>query len=88
MVSVLGMPSIRSRPLISMVTGSSMRKRASDLELHLLGGALAHEEVVLLLDVLDDRLVHLVAGHPDGLRVDDAGQRDDRDVGGAALRYR
>jgi hypothetical protein len=29
---------------------------------------------------VDDRLVHLVAGHAHGARVDDAGERDDRDV--------
>ena len=33
----------------------------ADLDLDLLGGPLADEQVVLALDVLDDRLVHLVA---------------------------
>ena len=37
-----------------------------------------------LLDVLDDRLVHLVAGDAHRLAVDDAGERDDGDVGRAA----
>src|SRR5581483_2492731 len=53
-------------------------------DLDLLGGAFADEQVVLLLDVLDDRLVHLVAGDAHGLAVDDAGERDDGDVGRAA----
>src|SRR5205085_4381282 len=46
--------------------------------------ALADEEVVLALDVLRDGLVHLVAGDAHRPRVDDAGQRYDGDVGGAA----
>jgi hypothetical protein len=47
-------------------------------------GAFTDEQVVRLLDVLNDRLVHLVARHADRLAVDDAGERDHRDVGGAA----
>jgi hypothetical protein len=42
------------------------------------------KKVVRLLDVLDDRLVHLVARHAHRLAVDDARERDDGDVGGAA----
>ena len=42
------------------------------------------EQVVLALDVLDDGLVHLVAADAHGLRKDDAGERDDGDLGGAA----
>ena len=53
-------------------------------DLDLLGGALADEQVVLALQVGDDGLVHLVSGHADGARVDDAGERDDGDIGGAA----
>ena len=56
------------------------RERRAELDLHLLGGALADEQVVLALDVLDDRFVHLVAGDPDRTRVDDAGHRDHGDV--------
>ena len=56
----------------------------ADADLHILGGALADEEVVLALDVGDDGLVHLVAGHADRLAVDDAGQADDGHLGGAA----
>src|SRR5690606_8794866 len=43
----------------------------------------ADEQVVRLLDVLDDRVVHLVAGDANGLAVNDAGKRDDGNVGGA-----
>ncbi|EGJ77410.1 putative cell shape-determining protein MreB [Streptomyces sp. Tu6071] len=58
--------------------------RRTDGDLDLLGGALAEEEAVLLLDVLDDRVVQLVARDADGLRGDDAAERDDGDLGGAA----
>ena len=51
-----------------------------DLDLDLLGRALADQEVVLALDVLNDRLVHLVRRDAHGLRVDDARERDDGDV--------
>ena len=37
-----------------------------------LGGLLADQELVLLLHVVDDRLVHLVAAHAETLRDDDA----------------
>ena len=56
----------------------------ADLLLDDLGGALADQQVVLALDVGDDRLVHLVARDADRLRHHDAGQRDDGDLGGAA----
>ena len=60
------------------------RERGADLDLDLLGGPLADEQVVRLARVLDDRLVELVAGDAHRLAVDDARQRDDRDVGRAA----
>ncbi len=56
----------------------------ADLHLDRFRGALADQQVVGLLDVLDDRIVHLVAGDADRLAVDDAGERDDRNVGRAA----
>src|SRR5919199_190744 len=60
------------------------RERRADLELDLLGGLLTDHQLVLALDVVDDRLVELVAADPDRLRDDDAAERDDRDLGGAA----
>ncbi len=60
------------------------RRRRPDLDLDLLGGAVADEQAVHLAHVVDDRLVQLVAGDAHRLAVDDAGHRDDRDVGGAA----
>src|SRR4029079_7401737 len=60
------------------------RIRGPDLHLDSRGRALADEQVVRLLDVLDDRLVHLVARDAHRLAVDDARERDDGDVGGAA----
>src|SRR3712207_9455941 len=56
----------------------------ADLELDLLRRLLADEQLVLALGVVDDRLVELVAADADGLRDDDATERDDRDLGGAA----
>ena len=41
------------------------RVRGADLELDLLGRLLADQELVLLLDVVDDRLVELVAADAD-----------------------
>ena len=84
MVMVLGTPSIRWRPLISIVDGLVERVRRADLDLDGLGGTLANEQVVGLLDVVDDRFIHLVAGHAHGLAVDDSGQRDHGDIGRAA----
>src|SRR5919109_3151494 len=60
------------------------RVRGADLELDLLGGLLADQELVLLLDVVDDRLVELVAADADRLRDDDAAERDHGHLGGAA----
>src|SRR5207237_10538986 len=56
----------------------------ADLELDLLGCLLADPQLVLALDVADDRLVHLVAADAQRLRDDDAAERDDRDLGRAA----
>src|SRR4051794_7072305 len=56
----------------------------ADLELHLLGGLLADEQLVLALDVADDRLVELVAADADGLRDDDAAEGDHGDLARAA----
>ena len=83
-VMVLGTPSIRCRPLISIVIRSSSGKAEPTSILIGLGRPLADEQVVRLLDVLDDGFVHLVAGHAHRLAVDDAGQRDDGDVRRAA----
>src|SRR5438309_173873 len=52
----------------------------AERHLDLLGPPLAHEQVVVLADVLDDRLVHLVAGDAHRLRVDDARERDHGDL--------
>src|SRR3954471_4364354 len=60
------------------------RVRAADLELDLLGRLLADQEFVLLLDVVDDRVVELVAADADALADDDAAEADDGHLGGAA----
>ena len=60
------------------------REDAADLHLHLLGRALADEQVVLAAHILDDGLVELVARDLDGGRFDDAGERNDRDIGRTA----
>src|ERR1039458_2095406 len=56
----------------------------ADFDLDGLRGTLAAAEVVFALEELHDGFVHLVAGHAHGARVDDAGERDDGHVGGAA----
>src|SRR5690349_9787351 len=58
--------------------------RGADLELDLLGRLLTDQQLVLALDVIDDRLVHLVAAHAQRLRDDDPAERDHRDLGRAA----
>ena len=57
---------------------------AADLELDLLGGLLADQQLVLGLDVADDRLVHLVAADAEGLGDDDAAEADHGHFGRAA----
>src|SRR5690349_10314873 len=57
--------------------------RRPERDLHLLRGAIADGEAVLLLDELHDRLVELIATDADGLAAHDAAERDDRDLGGA-----
>src|SRR5437899_5160808 len=58
--------------------------RRADRDLDELRGPLPDQEVVLPLDVLDDRLVHLVAPDAHGLGEHDARERDDRHLRGAA----
>ena len=56
--------------------------RRAGLDFDVLRGPLSHEEVKLPLQVLDDGLVHLVAGDADGLTVNDPGEGDHRDLSG------
>src|SRR5580700_6168668 len=56
----------------------------ADFHFDLLGSALADQQVIFPLQIIHDSFVHLVAGHAHGTGVDDATQRDDGDVGGAA----
>src|SRR5437588_306759 len=60
------------------------RQRRADLELALLGGLLADQQLVLPLDVIHDRLIELVAADADRLRDHDSGERDHRHLAGAA----
>src|SRR6266571_769794 len=62
----------------------SALKRLADLDLDDLGHPVTDQQVVLPLDELDDRLIHLVAADPYRFGVDDPRQRDDRHFGGAA----
>ena len=55
-------------------------ERRADLELDLLRGLLADQQLVLALDVVHDRLVELVAADADRLRDDDPAERDHRDL--------
>ena len=56
----------------------------ADLDLDLLGGALAHQQVVLALDEGDDALVQRVARTADAAAGHDARQADDSHLGRAA----
>src|SRR5690606_11446386 len=58
--------------------------RRTDRDLDLFGRPLTQQQRVLLLDVLDDRVVQLVARDADGLGGDDAAEGADRDLRGAA----
>ena len=66
------------------LVGLLVRVRRADRDLDLLGGPLAHEQVVLAAGEADDVGVHLVAADADAAADDDAAQADDRDLGGAA----
>ena len=63
MEMVRGTPSIRLRPLISMVSGLSSGIGRADFHFDGFGGALADQQVVLALHELHDGVVHLIAGH-------------------------
>src|SRR5207245_4526448 len=63
----------------SVLTGQAVRRAEGDLDL--LGAPLPDEKPVVLSDVLDDRLVHLVAGDPDRVPVDGARHGDDGHLG-------
>src|SRR5207237_9914032 len=56
----------------------------ADLLLDALGAAFADQEVMVAADIRDDRLVHLVAADPHRAGIDDAAEREDRDLGRAA----
>ena len=60
------------------------REGGADFLLDLLGGGLADQHAVVAADVVDDRLVELVAADPDRGRIDDAAQGDHAHFRGAA----
>ena len=60
------------------------RAGRADLLLDALGGAFADQQVMVAADIGDDRLVHLVAADPHRAGIDDAAERQHRDLGGAA----
>ena len=84
MVTVFGTPSIRLRPLISIVSGLIQRRSGAKLNLDLLGRALADQQIIFALQIAHDGVVHLVAGDANGTRIDNAGKRNDRDIRRAA----
>jgi hypothetical protein len=75
---------MRLRPRTDIVFSSGRGKGRTDGDLRPLGHALADEEVVLVADVGDDVLVHLVAGDADGAADDDAAHGKDGHFGRAA----
>ena len=70
--------------MISIVSGFVERVRGTDLHLDGLGRALADQEIVLALQVQHDGVVHRVARHAHRPRIDDSGERNDRDIRSAA----
>src|SRR5437588_403438 len=56
----------------------------TDILLDALGAALADQEIVVAPNIGDDRLVHLVAAHPNRPAIDDTAEREHRDFGRAA----
>src|SRR5580698_3600271 len=60
------------------------RVGGADFHLNLLGSALTDQEVIFPLEVIHDGLIHLIAGHANGARINDSAKRDDCDVGSAA----
>src|SRR5436309_7236104 len=56
----------------------------TEVDLDLLGPTLANQKVIVLPNVLPDRLVHLVTRDPHRLAVDDARQRNHCHLGGPA----
>ena len=79
-----GTPLIVSSPLTSVVSSCSSGKRAADFDLDVLGTLLADPQREVPLEVVDDRLVHFVAGDADRAADDDVGQAENGDVGRAA----
>src|SRR3990170_1911563 len=72
-------PAEGDRSLLALLVG--VGRAHGDLDL--LGGALAHQQVVLATREADDVGVHLVAADADRSAHDDAAQADDGDLGGA-----
>src|SRR5216683_3568845 len=73
-------PSLHFHRSWFMLSGAGRTER----DLELLGLTLTNQEIVVFPDVLQDRLVHLVARDPDRRAEDDTRQRDYRDLGGSA----
>src|SRR6202020_1458418 len=61
--------------------GLIQRIGGPDIYLYLHRGPFPDEQVVLAFEVIHDGFVHLVAGHADGTRINDAGERNDGDIG-------
>ncbi len=66
--------------MVSFSTGVG----GADLDLDVLGGAFADHEIVGAAHVIDDALVEFIAGDADAAAKNDAAERDDGDLGGAA----
>ena len=70
--SVFGTPATRSRPFTISDALLVGRVGGADLDLDAFRSALADQQVVLALDVVEDRVVHLVAADAHAVGVDDA----------------
>src|SRR5262249_31707405 len=79
-------PAVAQIPALPLDRASLYRlgMRGSERDLDLLGPAFPDQQPVVLADVLDDRLVHLVARDPDRVAIHRAAHRDDGHLGRAA----
>jgi hypothetical protein len=84
MVMIFGTPSARWRPEISISRTCCCGIGVAQLQLDALRGGVADQHAVVATHVGHDRFVEAVAADAHRLRIDDAVQRDHRNLGGAA----
>jgi hypothetical protein len=84
MVMVFGTPFNQVAPLDLHRQRLVQRKRRAQVDLDLFRRPFADQQVIFPLQIIHDGFVHLVPGHPYRPRIDDARQRNHRDIRGPA----